>query len=171
MLALQFPHIPRKITAGFLWYTEKITLWSILAAFLMINLYAKANLTPDYWSSLVAALAHPSSSLLHQNLAQAFWKEGFLENAKKELMYGAVLGASTDLLTEWENEPTKIANSLTYWKDVVKSKPDYRDGYMQLATLAYQLGKTNEAKSYLTQALALDPDNTEVQKLLGILGK
>lgn len=169
---VQFPHIPRKITAGLFWYTEKAMLWGLLSAFLMINLYARANLMPNYWPSLTATLAHPYSAAFHQNLAEVFWKEGLLEKAKKELMYDkSVLGTSTSLLNEWENEPTKLAGNLAYWKDVVKSKPDYRDGYIAAASLAYQLGKTAEAKTYLNQALVLDPDNTEIQKLLGILGK
>ncbi len=184
MLKLEFPHIPRKITASLFGYIEKIMLWSLLSAFLMVNLYARANLLPEYWPNLNAALSIPGSLPLHEGFAQALWNEGLLAQAKQELLYAGtitqrtgnegVLGVSTppaDILNTWENEPMKLTNELLYWQGVVKSKPDYRDGYIAAASLAYQLGKNDEAKNYLKQIFTLDPDNAIAQKILGILGK
>ena len=79
-----------------------------------------------------------------------------------------VLGAFSNYEKEVrlkEIEKETIKNQYLFWQNVVKEKPDYRDGYIQLASLAYQLSNFNVAKRYLTQANNLDPNSPVVEKL------
>ena len=63
----------------------------------------------------------------------------------------------------------EVLTKIAYWQKVVTEKKDYRDGYFQLAMLWYQLGKNEQAKMYLGQALKLDPNFEEGRKLEKIL--
>lgn len=186
MFKAKFPHIPRKISASLLWYTEKIGLWSILAVFILTNLYAKVNLTPAYWDKLITTMQFPFRLAAHLDLAQSFWKNGYSAEAKDELVYAEslksvvpadsrVLGTSTldpeILLDNWKNLTQNLTTQYNYWQNVVATKPDYRDAYLTLASLAYQLSRINEAKNYTVKALELDPNSVGAQKLLGILSQ
>ena len=183
MLKLKFPHIPRKISARLFSYAEKIGLWSILSTLILANLFAKVNLTPDYWNEIVTALQNPISLNAHVVLAETLWKSGFSSRAKKELVYAtslkssppsnsAVLGASTVdpeiILNNWLSERSGLEAKYNYWQNVVSQKPDFRDAYLQLATLSYRLGKIAEGKSYLTQLINLDPNFVLNKKLIAL---
>lgn len=115
-------------------------------------------------------------------LAQEYWKVGAWQNAKRELTIAqdlwqtnrgpqanSVLGTTTsplDIWGVWQAEPQRLARAYSWWQTVVKTKPDYRDGYIQLGTVAYQLSKFGEAKAALSRALALDPNNLFSYRLL-----
>ncbi|EKD85704.1 MAG: hypothetical protein ACD_37C00649G0002 [uncultured bacterium] len=75
-----------------------------------------------------------------------------------------VLGAVAELEEEKENTEVKYA----FWQNVVKNKPDYRDAYIQLAALSYQLSKLEEGKNYLTEVETLDPNNPFISSLLEV---
>lgn len=67
------------------------------------------------------------------------------------------------------SERKTILTRIAYWQKVVTEKKDYRDGYFQLAVLLYRLGRKEQAKMYLGQALKLDPNFEEGRKLEKIL--
>ena len=48
---------------------------------------------------------------------------------------------------------------------IIKTYPNYRDGYFRLATLEYELGNRNKAKEYVQKALELDPNFEEGRRL------
>jgi cytochrome c-type biogenesis protein CcmH/NrfG len=52
-----------------------------------------------------------------------------------------------------------------YWQGVVKSHPDYRDGYMMLAALSYKLREKQQAQKAISKALELDPNNIDARAL------
>ncbi len=55
----------------------------------------------------------------------------------------------------------KVADLLTsyrYWKDIVSTRPDYRDGYLMLAYYAKELGNSDEAAGYLEKVRSIDPN-------------
>lgn len=57
-----------------------------------------------------------------------------------------------------EQERVVLTQQRAYWEHVVAEHHDYRDGYMQLALLSYQLGNTNDARLYVERVLSLDPN-------------
>lgn len=161
MLKLQLPHFTRGKNAGLISASISSVLWAGLTALFSVNIFARINLTPNYWSKLEAALLQPFSTTSHRLLAEEFWQEGLQGTAKKE----AVLGASTeDLLAQWEGASERLEQAYQFWQSVALTHPDYRDAYITLASLAYQLGKIEEAKKYLNQAITLDPNNKVLEK-------
>lgn len=179
MFKLNFPHIPRKITATIFWYSEKIGLWSALTAFLIANLYAKANFSPRYGPKVVTAIQNPSHMNAHVDLAETLRREGLNAAAQRELTFASslkstlpanspVLGITTVdpevILNNWKHEKANLQKDYAYWQSVIAEKSDYRDAYLKLAALAYQLSYSSEAKNYLSQALELDPNNPALIK-------
>lgn len=157
MVNLRFPHVSRKFSAKLFSYSQNSLLWACLTVLFAINVFARINLTPSYWGKLEATLLQPFSAASHQRLAQEFWMQGLRDAAQKE----AVLGASTEKLEELSEN---LEQKYNYWQSVVLTHPDYRDAYIILASLAYQLGKIEEAKKYLNQAIMLDPNNKALEK-------
>jgi cytochrome c-type biogenesis protein CcmH/NrfG len=48
------------------------------------------------------------------------------------------------------------------WEQILSERPDYRDGWIQLANLYYQSGDKIEAKTAILKAKELDPNNETV---------
>lgn len=48
------------------------------------------------------------------------------------------------------------------WEQILTERPDYRDGWIQLAALYYQLGNKEKAKEAISQAKNLDPNNENI---------
>ncbi len=186
MVRVQFPHFPRifsaKAFAAATAFSERIVLWSGLTALFLINTYAILNRTPPHWQALTVVLKTPMSADAHVALASSLWQEGFVSQARRELLFAQllatnalgtgdsqVLGATTsplELLTQWESEPIRLALELTFWQSVVATKPDYRDGFLMVAVLAYRLGNTEEAFRTLKEALRIDPNYLPTRELL-----
>lgn len=178
---LLFPRFPRIFTATIVPFVAKTALWSAFTALLIVNVYARANLTPSYWLALIAGLRSPTAPSVHQALAQAYWQQGLLSQAKRELSYAQdiindmretagqeVLGASTDpreLLVQWEQEPERLRRQYRFWQTVAREKPDYRDAHLVTGSLAYQLGYYKDAEQYIQQARRIDPNLPVIEKL------
>ena len=45
------------------------------------------------------------------------------------------------------HEVDKLKDRYIFWQSVAIAKPDYRDAFVTLASLAYQLGKLDESKT------------------------
>lgn len=91
------------------------------------------------------------------------------------IIVGLILGIF--ILTIWQVQPQRIADiavhpfkqlvfdektahfrsSYEEWKQVVETRPDYRDGYIMLAWYAHMLGEQKEADNYIRKVLTLDP--------------
>ncbi len=56
-------------------------------------------------------------------------------------------------------------------KKVVEKHPDYRDGFIGLAALGYQLSKNEEADGFLKQGKKLDPNHPLIARLSDLLEK
>ena len=48
------------------------------------------------------------------------------------------------------------------WEQILTERPDYRDGWIELATLYYELGEKEKAKEAISQAKNLDPNNENI---------
>lgn len=74
-----------------------------------------------------------------------------------------------NILGATENQGTDIIKEINYWKDVVNNHPDFRDGYMQLASLTYQMNNLAAAIDYVNKVLELDPNFQPAKDLKNIL--
>jgi len=85
-----------------------------------------------------------------------------LLRAENRRIYQRILGLQTQLKANWEE--------VSSWEQILNERPDYRDGWMQLATIYYKLGEKEKAREALWKAKALDPTNEiilNVEKLIG----
>lgn len=166
MPKFQFPLNSRKFSASLASYGQNSLLWAGLTIFLLLNIYAKINLTPAFQKELLQTLQKPFSSLSHETLAYRFWQQGLITAAQRELGLANVLGASTeDEKIAWAAEPEKARAAYDYWKSVVAAKPDFRDAFVTLAATAYQLGNFDEARAWLIRAQTLDPNSPMAEDL------
>ncbi len=176
-MRLKLPHISRIFSAAILWI--------LLLAFLSVNVFAIANYPLAYGSRLSSIFSQPFSWEPHAALAVDLWNQGARQTAVQEVaisqeLYAQkipesrVLGTTTtpdDLFTMWQNAPVQDEQRRQYWEQIIKNYPDYRDGYIQLASLLYTLGKTDEAVSYVRAAQTIDPNNPTIGKILEILSR
>ena len=51
-----------------------------------------------------------------------------------------------------------------YWRGIVSKYPDYKDAYLQLAIVSYQLGDADEAKGAIGKVLEIDPNDATGQE-------
>lgn len=83
-----------------------------------------------------------------------------------------VLGSSTQTDNTTDNETQfKKKPEVMYWYDVLSKRPNYRDAYIILATLAYNDNRCQLATSFLSQAYLLDPNQPKDTLLAGAIEK
>ncbi|GEM_PF-1630277 len=176
-MRLQFPHFTRIFSATLIAHLERFTYLSLIIAIFSLNIFAHSNLQHPLTSDITTLLLTPYSATAHEDLAQVFWSQGYIDAGQKELLLAmtaasknktSVLGISSRLHS-WEEEPERIQKEFTFWKQVAKEKPTYRDAYMQLSFLSYQLGYVKDAKEYLSRVQSLDPNSEYVEKMEKLL--
>lgn len=67
------------------------------------------------------------------------------------------------------NEKFKVLREVSFWENEITVRPNYRDGYMMLALLSFQLKDFNESREKLNKVLILDPNfekGRELERLL-----
>ena len=193
-MRLKFPHFPRFITATVLPTVSAFLLWGVTASLIGYNIYLINTKPLTYAHRLYGIFASPLSISGHERLAQTLWNAGSYAFAKQELLLAIelaagnssqteshdaatdrqVLGAATtpgELLQSWENAPKQQAAQTKYWQGIVRAHPDYRDAYIQLASLSYTRGNLIQTRSYLLQAQALDPNGASVDALVEFIAK
>lgn len=160
---LQFPQISRLFTA---------LLWILLLCLFYVNVSTLR--TNAYFLQI---LQRPFAANAHVEVASTLWDKGFQQAAKRELLLAqdlakpddaAVLGATT-LQQEWEEQPKMLEASYSYWKQVTDEKSDYRDAFVQAGALSYEMGNTQEAKSFFQKAHDLDPNFQPASAILSFL--
>lgn len=97
------------------------------------------------------------------------------QEAEKMLIAAESAGASSDLLASfWSRkhaqDPIDIKKQIAVLEKVSAEKPDYRDVYLKLAILNYQIFNNPKAKEYLMKAEELDPNYPLTRKLFGLIG-
>ncbi len=146
-------------------------LWTLLIGLVTVNLISAQKSRPIYWNKLMMLFESPFSVPRHIDLAALLWRHGQTQNAR-QLMASVrpanVLGATSNTMTildQWENETQKIKEQYVFWQSVAASNPDYRDAYVALTVLSFELGKTDEARAWLAKAQTINPNSLTVQKL------
>lgn len=83
-----------------------------------------------------------------------------------------VLGISTDQAQDEStarNKRAALENQFIYWQTIVSEHTQYRDGYLMLAALAYQLDKPNQMRFYIDRAKQIDPNNPTPKLFEGLV--
>ena len=157
ILRLQFPHISRIFSAS---------LWLALVALIGVN-HSFQPLT--YSNKISQIFSHPFSAATHEQFAQTLLNAGSLTRANDEIALVAelspVLGAATTIKNQ------QATRDMQYWKQIVSNRPDYRDAYIQLASITYHSGNLTQAHDYLQKAQTLDPNNATVHRLFSFTSK
>lgn len=163
-------------------------LWLGLAALITINVLTLQKGRPAHWNKLMMLFEAPFSAPRRVDLASLLWKQGQKEDARR-LMTSAqtlahlsqpdqsdqssnILGATTNpqaILAQWEYEAEQLKEKYAFWQTVASARPDYRDAFVTLSSLAYQLGRLNEARAWLSRAFTLDPNSPTIQNLSHLL--
>lgn len=155
---------------------------------LVILIFAGSLLIPkDNIKEIKERLAkNPNDFETHLQLVEAFLNNNQFEEAEKTLLLAQkqldnadnkVLGEQTSQKFEelWQrkhySDPKDIRRLITAWEEIVKEKPHYRDGYLQLAYLHYKIFENEKAKEYLQKAIELDPNYEPARELEEILSK
>ena len=165
-MKFQFPHFSHRIPSRVISSLEMTLLWGGLAALIAVNVFFIQKGRPAYWNKLMMLFETPLSPPRRIDLASLLWQLGNKQEARN------VLGATTTsagILAQWEKEEKKIEEQYAFWKSVAVKHPDYRDAFVTLTSLSYQLGKLEEAHSWLSRAQALDPNSPVIQKFSTIL--
>ena len=164
---ISFPHISRIFSAPAGSLLSRRTLWSILAAFIVTNVYAQANYDAIEWEKLIPMLGSPLAAATHLTLAHTLESEGRLSAAREEMLIAydlglPILGATT------KHDDTE---SIPYWSGIASQYPTYRDAHLILGWLYYKQGNRTLAQTEIEAARTLDPANESTQRLLKLLGK
>ena len=59
----------------------------------------------------------------------------------------------------------KLEREKIYWEQIIAQSPSYRDAYLQLSVISYQLGNSEEVKQWMNKMYEIDP-NFEVSPTL-----
>lgn len=62
------------------------------------------------------------------------------------------------------SERDTVKKQQVYWQGILKTYPNYRDGYVMLSVLDYKLGEKNQAKIDINKALEIDPNDKQAQE-------
>lgn len=127
-------------------------------------------------------IRNPNDFGAHLQLAENFLENNQLEEAERSLRLARqhlggemILGeqVNTKLNELWQqkrySDPKDIRRLISAWEKIVEEKPNYRDGYLQLAILHYKLYENDKAKEYLNKALDLDPNYEPARELEEII--
>lgn len=67
------------------------------------------------------------------------------------------------------SDPEDIRQLIKIWEEIIKDKPHYRDGYLQLTILHYKIKEKEKARGNLQKALEIDPNFELSNKLKEII--
>ena len=155
---------------------KRIKTWQLLLGLVGIGVIGiflngwqvRGNVKVSWW---------PWSSKAHSQMAVMWLKIGNEEKAVEELKIANKLmvikiKASEEELKKAEeavNEPEKIRQEIKSWEKIVEEKPSYRDVWLRLAVLNYQLKNDDNAREALEVAMYLDPNDAQVQEIKEII--
>lgn len=161
-MKFQFPYFSHRIPSRLFSSLEMLFLWVFLIGLVTVNFISIQKGRPAHWNKLMMLFETPLSAPRRFDLASLLWQRGNKQEARD------VLGATTTslkTLAKWEQEEKKIDEQYTFWKSVTSTHPDYRDAYVTLTLLSYQLGKIEEARGWIAKAQTIDPNSFPVLRL------
>jgi tetratricopeptide (TPR) repeat protein len=122
------------------------------------------------------ALYPPKTAADHLALARRLLEINQTRRALEEIQIARSLGASaqdSENILEAARRQAKIRElfleDYRRWTKTVATRPGYRDGWYQLAVLAWMLGKDSQAVHAAGQVLSLDPNFRPGKELLELV--
>lgn len=113
-------------------------------------------------------LERPADPKPHIFLAQQF----FVTNQFREAEIEAKSANNQDLLQqirEIKNQPEEVREKIFNLQKIVDQLPNYRDAYIELAILHWELYRPFDAQKHLEKALEIDPNNEVANKILEVI--
>lgn len=151
----KFPHISRIISR-----ISVASFFIALTTFLFVSIEKEHD--KIYLSLKQQVLQKPSSADSHQQLGEYFEGLNDFHRAKQEYSLAQLFGSDNvaaifQRMREKQQEPLVIHEAIGEWQQFLKDHPEYRDGWMVVALLAWQVGDTEKLTVALNQTLSLDP--------------
>lgn len=120
---------------------------------------------------------NPNDFSAHLELAEKFLENNQILEAENELkLADQIQNTQYSILNTkelWQkkhySDPNDIKKLIPAWEKIITEKPDFRDGWLQLAYLYYKIFENAKAKDYLQKALALDPNFEPARELEKII--
>lgn len=126
----------------------------------------------------LAVARWPNSISKHIELGKALFNLGDLPQAQTEIKlaqnlykYWKMVDINGRLKKQIEegdqyiNQKVIIKSQIGQLETILRDKPHYRDVYLQLSILNYQLWQDEKAREYWNKAFYLDPNNEKVQEV------
>lgn len=105
--------------------------------------------------------------------------EKFLKKIPLNVIFALILFlASLFALNNFYIKPASVVlgtktspyqEEISQWEQIVSEKPDYRDGWLQVANLYYQNNEKQKAKDALQMVKQIDPNNDIISTLEKLL--
>jgi tetratricopeptide (TPR) repeat protein len=160
---------------------QNIHLISIIFFFLLTILSFLYPLSPSQ-KIKKQLLTNPQDFENHLQLAGIFLQNHQFQQVGKTLLLAQdIKNQRPDLVKQtnlsleelWQekqaNDPEDIKKLIILWEEIVAQKPDYRDGFLQLAILNYKISENEKAEEFLKKALIVDPNFPLAEELKKII--
>lgn len=107
--------------------------------------------------------AEPDRGDAHRQLGEYYEKQFLLEQAKYEYNLARQFGDPLAPLRigrveQKQQYPNEVRQAITVWQSFLVQHPDYKDGWLMVATWWYELGDKQQSMVALEKVLALDPE-------------
>lgn len=162
-----FPHISRILPANFFPLTFRLAAWVLLIGLISLNTSMSVNTPGVAWDKLTQILIAPFSAQAHQTAGTQWEEEGLLAAARHEETIAADLSQKT-VLGAFSNK-VQQDNLILFWNQIIARRPDYRDGYLQLAWALTREQQWAPARAMANRAYVLDPTSLASKQLLDSL--
>ena len=118
---------------------------------------------------LRALIAAGGGEEASEKLARVLFRTGRFEEALE--IYAALPATpeNLDRVAMCHHNAGRSAEALAIQRGVVRERPEWAVGHVNLAAILAALGEVEEARSHLQKALELEPDNAAAKLNLGIL--
>lgn len=129
-----------------------------------------------YYALTQQAVAQPFNAVTHKQIGEYLEAQNNFNDAKREYHMAMTLGDKSGgdalvRIAHKEAAPQVIAETIIVWEAFVSEHPNYRDGWITLAVLRYQLRDKARALEAAQKALGVDPSYEFTQRLIGTLNK
>ncbi len=174
-----FPHNSRNISARVTRFAIGLIAISASLFVLFLNHQEQTNNPQQFLTERLDILTNLSSAASHDTFAKALWFSGNQTLAKAELALKdhkdpTVLGthiSAIPLPQEWLKDNADRSTQISKLEELLKQKPTYRDGYLQLALLYYDNDNLKKAKEIAQKALFLDPQSVGAKDILDAIAQ
>jgi len=142
-----------------------VLLPSLFLLILILNISAPQTSVDRLKTQL---LQNPDSPQLHDDFGEILLALNQLELARREFSRAG----STQKIQEvtlLQQKPSILQNDILKWQKIASTRPDYRDAYLKLALLHWQLYRPFDTKKFLQISRRLDPNNEDLAQIAATL--